>query len=151
MSTSTSTIFQYVRRPESKSWFGLDVEKDRTILPPSIGHGEGSAGHRIASSFAALQRTLKLPSKTELLASTLVQIELRLKLGKWKDNTKVQEAIHTSAFANYDTGNSKTFYSIDWPLLRGRVLADWRFVVVGWSKSEKFAAIFRKLWCCGRD
>ena len=56
--------------------------KGRSILPPSIGHGEGSAGHRIASSFAALQRTLKLPSKTELLASTLVQIELRLKLGK---------------------------------------------------------------------
>jgi hypothetical protein len=29
--------------------------KGRSILPPSIGHGEGSAGHRTASSSAALR------------------------------------------------------------------------------------------------
>lgn len=36
-------------------------EKGRVILPPSIGHGEGSAGHRTASSCEALPRIFGLP------------------------------------------------------------------------------------------
>ena len=43
--------------------------KDRSILPPSIGHGEEIAAHQTASSFAALQHTLKLPSERDVKVS----------------------------------------------------------------------------------
>jgi hypothetical protein len=43
-----------------KYWFGFEIEKGRIILPPSIGHGEGSAGHRTASSCAILESKLAL-------------------------------------------------------------------------------------------
>ena len=57
MKMSTSNVPQYSllcmsRRPDSKYWVRGRF-KGRSILPPSIGHGEGIAGHRIASSSAA--------------------------------------------------------------------------------------------------
>jgi len=52
--------------------------KGRIILPPSIGHGEGSAGHRIASSCEALLHTSKLPSIPGALAIIFEQRDLNI-------------------------------------------------------------------------
>lgn len=48
----------YVRRASSKVLFRFRFRRNvEFILPPSIGHGEGSGGHPTASSFAIPRRT----------------------------------------------------------------------------------------------
>jgi hypothetical protein len=53
------------------------LKKGRFILPPSIGHGEGSAGHRTASSYEAPQRILKLPEVIEESAFLFKKVKSR--------------------------------------------------------------------------
>jgi hypothetical protein len=86
----------------------------RIILPPSIGHGEGSARHRTASSFATLPSTCSRPSIVEVLALILVEVELSFLGGREKrERFDKRQAIKSSAFAESAIGSSKPYCSVD--------------------------------------